>query len=43
VTLADEYQLIEKDFKKCNLEAIDHSFASNDLKQKVRKKIEAAY
>jgi adenosine deaminase len=50
VTLADEYQLMEKvfhwdkeHFKKCNLEAIDHSFASNDIKQKVRKKIEAAY
>ena len=50
VTLADEYHLMEKvfhwdkeHFKKCNLEAIDHSFASNDIKQKVRKKIEAAY
>jgi adenosine deaminase len=50
VTLADEYRLMETvfhwdkaHFKKCNLEAIDHSFASNDIKQKVRKKIEAAY
>lgn len=50
VTLADEYGLMEQafhwdkeHFKKCNLEAIDHSFASNDIKQKVRKKIEAAY
>jgi adenosine deaminase len=50
VTLADEYGLMEKvfhwdkeHFKKCNLEAIDHSFASNDIKQKVRKIIEAAY
>ena len=50
VTLSDEYKLMERifhwdkaHFKKCNLEAIDHSFASNDIKQKVRKKIEAAY
>lgn len=50
VTLADEYKLMERvfhwdkeHFKKCNLEAIDHSFASADIKQKVRKRIEAAY
>jgi adenosine deaminase len=50
VTLGDEYQLMEKvfhwdkqHFKECNLAAIDHSFASNDIKQKVRTKIEAAY
>lgn len=50
VTLADEYKLMEQvfhwdkaHFKKCNLEAIDHSFASAAIKEKVRKKIEAAY
>jgi adenosine deaminase len=50
VTLADEYQLLERifnwnkeHFRKCNLEAIDHSFATADVKQKVRKKIEAGY
>jgi adenosine deaminase len=50
VTLADEYQLMEQvfhwdkaHFKKCNLEAIDHSFASDAIKEKVRKQIEAAY
>ena len=50
VTLADEYKLMERVFgwnkehlKKCNLEAIDHSFATDDIKQKVRKKIENAY
>ena len=50
VTLADEYVLMEKvfqwnkeHFKKCNLEAIEHSFANSDVKQKVRKQIEAAY
>jgi adenosine deaminase len=50
VTLADEYRLMEQvfhwnkeHFKKCNLEAIDHSFASDAIKQKVREKIEASY
>jgi len=50
VTLADEYQLLERIFKwnkehfrKCNLEAINHSFATPDVKQKVRKRIEAGY
>ena len=50
VTLADEYRLMERvfhwdkaHFKKCNLEAIEHSFASDYIKQKVRKQIEAAY
>jgi adenosine deaminase len=50
VTLADEYKLLERifnwnkeHFRKCNLEAIDHSFATPDVKQNVRKKIEAAY
>ncbi len=50
VTLGDEYKLMEQifrwnkgHFKKCNLEAIDHSFASPEIKEKIRKKIEAAY
>ena len=50
VTLADEYKLLERTFKwnkkhfrKCNLEAIDHSFATPAVKQNVRKIIEAAY
>jgi adenosine deaminase len=50
VTLSDEYKLLERIFKwdkehfrKCNLEAIDHSFAAPDTKNSVRKLIEAAY
>ena len=50
VTLADEYRLMEKvfywskeQFKKCNLEAIRHSFAPAAVKEKVRKQLEAAY
>jgi len=50
VTLADEYQLLERifnwnkeHFRKCNLEAIDHSFATPDVKKKLRKRIEAGY
>lgn len=50
VTLSEEYKLMEQvfnwnkeHFKNCNLEAIDHSFATNDIKQIVRKKIEEAY
>ena len=50
VTLSEEYKLLEKvfnwnreHFKKCNLEAIDHSFATAEVKQKVRKQIKAAY
>lgn len=50
VTLAGEYKLMERvfhwdkeHFKKCNLEAIDHSFATEEIKQKIRGKIEAAY
>lgn len=50
VTLADEYRLMEKvfqwdkaHFKKCILEAIDHSFANGEIKRKIRKQIEAAY
>lgn len=50
VTLADEYKLMarvfnwnKEHFRKCNLEAIDHSFAAADTKRSVRKRIEAAY
>ena len=50
VTLADEYNLMERvfhwskvHFKKCNLEAIDHAFASDTTKEKVRKLIESSY
>lgn len=50
VTLSDEYKLMEQvfswkkeHFKKCNLEAIEHSFAPNNIKQKVRKEIEESY
>ena len=50
VTLADEYELMEKTFewkkshfKQCNIEAIKHSFASDRLKEKMRIRIEAAY
>jgi adenosine deaminase len=50
VTLADEYKLLEQvfewskeHFKKCNLEAIEHSFASAAIKEKIRRQIENAY
>jgi len=50
VTLADEYKLLERifnwkkeHFRKCNLEAIDHSFATTEVKHEVRNRIEAAY
>ena len=50
VTLAEEYQLLSKTFKwskqhfkKCNLEAIEHSFAAESLKKILRLKIEKAY
>ncbi|MDF1698099.1 MAG: adenosine deaminase [Saprospiraceae bacterium] len=50
VTLTDEYQLLEKTFgwtlahfKKCNLEAIAHSFASDKVKRSLQSKIEEAY
>ena len=49
-TLAAEYELMEKvfdwkiqHFKKCNLEAIDHSFASKEVKSRIRTIIENAY
>jgi adenosine deaminase len=50
VTLVDEYKLLQRIFKwnkdhfrRCNLEAIDHSFATPDVKNNVRTMIEAAY
>lgn len=50
VTLGHEYQLMERifnwnkqHFKKCNLAAIDHAFATPEIKEKVRKQIEAGY
>jgi adenosine deaminase len=46
VTLTHEYKLLEtifnwdlNHFKKCNLEAINHSFASEETKDAVRKKL----
>ena len=50
VTLTSEYALLEKTFNwtkehflKCNLEAIEHSFCEESLKEKLREKIKAAY
>jgi len=50
VTLAAEYRLLERifnwkkeHFRKCNIEAIAHSFATREVKHNVRKRIEAAY
>ena len=50
VTLGDEYRLMEKvfqwdkaHFKKCKIEAINHSFANADIKEKIRKQVEVAY
>jgi adenosine deaminase len=50
ITLSSEYKLVEmvfnwklKQFKRCNLEAIDHSFARKEIKQKVRDIIIAKY
>ncbi len=44
ITLSSEYSLLEKvfhwdkeDFKKCNLEAISHSFTTETIKNKIRK------
>jgi adenosine deaminase len=46
VTLTHEYELLHKifnwdleHFKKCNLEAINHSFASDEIKNKIRKQL----
>ena len=50
VTLTDEYQLMHNvfnwnkaHFKKCNLEAIEHSFATDQIKQKIRTQLESTY
>ena len=50
VTLTSEYALLEKTFNwttehflKCNLEAIEHSFCEDSLKEKLREKIKSAY
>lgn len=50
VTLAQEYKLMQEvfnwellHFRKCNLEAIKHSFASDEIKKKLKFQIETAY
>jgi adenosine deaminase len=50
VTLTEEYELMNKTFqwniqqlRNCNLEAIRHSFANENIKQKIKQLIEAAY
>ncbi len=50
VSLSEEYSLLEQIFnwdmayfKKCNLEAIQHSFASEEVKAKMKQQIERAY
>ncbi len=50
VSLSEEYHLLEQvfnwnklHFKKCNLEAIKHSFASEEIKEKIRLQLERAY
>ena len=50
VTLSSEYALLEKTFAwhkehflKCNLEAIDHAFCEDSLKEKLKQTIRAAY
>jgi adenosine deaminase len=50
VTLSTEYELLEKvfgwtkeHFKKCNLEAIRHAFCDEELKEKLKEEIRAAY
>lgn len=50
VTLAKEYYLLQQifnwnrlHFKKCNLEAIEHSFTTEDVKKKIKIQIEKAY
>ncbi len=49
-TLTEEYELMYKVFqwniqqlRHCNLEAIRHSFANDNIKQKIKQLIEAAY
>jgi adenosine deaminase len=50
VTLAEEYRLMHQTFnwdkshfKKCNLEAIKYSFATDEIKKTVRLQIENSY
>jgi len=50
ITLSSEYELLEKTFKwgkahflKCNLEAIEHSFCEDSLKEILRQKIWKVY
>jgi len=50
VTLAKEYNLMQQifswnnhHFKKCNLEAIKHSFTTDDIKNIIKSQIEKAY
>jgi adenosine deaminase len=50
VSLTEEYQSVEhifkwtlQHFKKCNEEAIGHAFATQEIKNKIIKQIEAAY
>ena len=50
VTLASEYTTLEQvfgwtkeHFRRCNLEAINHAFVSDDVKQKLRSRIEEGY
>ena len=50
VTLAGEYNVMsqvfdwnKQHFKKCNLEAIKHSFATEKIKEKIRALIESSY
>ncbi len=50
VTLSSEYAVMEKTFNwgcehflKCNLEAISHSFCSDELKEELKQKILSAY
>ncbi len=50
VTLSKEYYLLQQifnwnknHFKKCNLEAIKHSFARDEIKEQIKSQIEQAY
>lgn len=50
VTLTDEYALMEKifdwgidHFLRCNLEAVEHAFINNELKEVLKGKISSAY
>ena len=50
VTLTEEYHLMQQTFnwnklhfKKCNLEAIEHSFAPDDIKKRIKFQVEKTY